>query len=128
MTTATALQLRDSAENYNPAIPDALYGWKHRVELWLNSHETNEVGIGGGKRVQSGRRPKLGFEAGKRYIRVVETAYGANRSVFCFLDYEGNIYKAESWKKPAKHVRGHITDANDSIGKGITQYGGAYLR
>ncbi len=71
--------------------------------------------------------PKITLERGKKYIRVV-TAEGSSRSVYCFLDFQGNIYKSESWKKPAKHVRGSIFDENYSLGKGLTVYGGAYLR
>lgn len=41
---------------------------------------------------------------GVKYTRVVQTS-GGSRSVYCFLDAEGNIYKAASWKAPAKGVR-----------------------
>lgn len=71
--------------------------------------------------------PKIELERGVKYIRVVE-AEQSGRRVYCFLDLQGNIYKAESWKKPAKHVRGSIFDENFSLGKGLTVYGGAYLR
>lgn len=71
--------------------------------------------------------PKHTLERGPKYIRVV-TSQPGHRSVYCFLDYNGNILKAESWKKPAKHVRGNIFDDNFSIGKGLTLYGAAYLK
>ena len=41
---------------------------------------------------------------GVKYTRIVQTAQ-AHRSVFCFVDAEGNIYKAAGWKAPAKGVR-----------------------
>lgn len=71
------------------------------------------------------------LEPGKKYIRVVQGKQNdpLSRSVYCFLDGEGNIYKADGWKKPAKHIRGNIlTDANFSIGKALNPYGAAYLR
>jgi len=53
--------------------------------------------------------PEFHLEKGNKYIRVVVTSYG-QRSVHCFLDYEGNIYKASSWKIPAKGIRGNINN------------------
>jgi hypothetical protein len=41
---------------------------------------------------------------GVKYTRIVQTA-SAHRSVYCFIDAEGNIYKSASWKAPAKGVR-----------------------
>jgi hypothetical protein len=44
---------------------------------------------------------------GIKYTRVVQASAGNadSRSVYCFLDKDGNIYKAASWKAPAKGVR-----------------------
>lgn len=69
-------------------------------------------------------------EPGKKYIRIVVNQYGnfSNRSVYCFLDMEGNIYKSASWKIPAKHIRGSIFDERYSWGKGLGPYGASYLR
>jgi len=53
--------------------------------------------------------PEFHLEAGSKYIRLVVTSYG-QRSVHCFLDKEGNIYKAASWKIPAKGIRGNINN------------------
>ena len=32
-----------------------------------------------------------------------------SQSVYAFLDNEGNIYKAASWKAPARGPRGHVS-------------------
>lgn len=36
-------------------------------------------------------------------------------SAYCFIDFEGNIFKAASWSTPAKGIRCHIDklDVND---------------
>ena len=73
---------------------------------------------------ENGQYPKYELNIGKKYIRVV-TSEG---SAYCFLDSEGNIYKPDGWKRPAKHIRGSIFDENFSIGKGLGVYGPVYLR
>ena len=69
----------------------------------------------------------LDAQPGSKYIKIVDTKYGS-RSVYCFLDYQGNIYKSASWKAPAKHIRGTVFDTNYSWGKALGPYGAAYLR
>jgi len=53
--------------------------------------------------------PTFSIKKGDKYIKIVRTTYG-QPSVHCFLDNEGNIYKAASWNKPAKGIRGNIND------------------
>lgn len=60
---------------------------------------------------------------GKRYIRVV-----SGDGVHCFVDKtNGDVLKADGWKRPAKHARGNIFDENNGLGL-IGPYGPAYLR
>lgn len=69
--------------------------------------------------------PPLSIEEGKRYARIVK-GEGMHRSVYCFVDMStGDVYKAASWKKPAKHVRGNISNDPSAF---MTGYGAAYLR
>jgi hypothetical protein len=73
----------------------------------------------------------FGASLGKKYIKIVTWNHNNpdSRSVYCFLDRAGNIYKSSSWKAPAKHIRGNIfTDPNFSLGKGLGHYGAAYMR
>lgn len=71
----------------------------------------------------------VGYERGIKFIRIVVThPEGGQRSVYCFLDYQGNIYKAASWRSPAKHIRGSIFEDHFSIGRALGSYGAAYLR
>lgn len=70
------------------------------------------------------------LDFGKKYVRVVlrKFPYSDSRRCYCFLDYDGNIYKSASWKAPAKHIRGTLFDDNFSWGKALNRYGAAYLR
>jgi hypothetical protein len=50
---------------------------------------------------------------GKKYARIVvgnaqADGMGRNRSVYAFVDAEGNIYKAAGYKAPAKGVRATV--------------------
>lgn len=46
----------------------------------------------------------LTVRTGKKYHKIVQD----ERSVYGFVDNQGNIYKAASWARPAKHARGNI--------------------
>jgi len=71
----------------------------------------------------------VSYERGIKFIRIVIThPDSGQRSVYCFLDYQGNIYKSASWRAPAKHIRGSIFEDNFSIGRALGPYGAAYLR
>lgn len=59
-------------------------------------------------RSSASRVPRLEFQEGGRYIRVVRND-GTSRSAHSFIDKAtGDIYKAASYKAPAKGVRGNI--------------------
>lgn len=65
---------------------------------------------------------------GSRYIKIAVSEGGVDRSVYLFVDLNGDIYKAASWKAPAKHKRGSIFDEAYGWGKAVGPYGAAYLR
>lgn len=46
---------------------------------------------------------------GKKFIKVIENAQGSDR-VHCFIDMQGNLYKSETWSRPAKGIRGNINN------------------
>lgn len=52
------------------------------------------------------------FDEGKKYVKVVSISGGGSRSTFCFVEKEnGNIWRAASWKAPARNfVRGNVYD------------------
>ena len=52
--------------------------------------------------------PTIAVEPGRKYARVITVEPGT-RSAYCFVDMaNGDIYKADGWKRPAKGVRGTI--------------------
>lgn len=52
--------------------------------------------------------PEFGIEEGKKFARITRTSWG-QKSVHCFVEIAtGDIYKASSYKAPAKGVRGNI--------------------
>ena len=59
------------------------------------------------------------FDEGKKYVKVVSISGGGSRSVFCFVEKEnGNIWRAASWKAPARNfVRGNVFDQASYINR-----------
>lgn len=47
----------------------------------------------------------LSIMKGRKYDRIVIQSGRGQRSVFGFMDRDGNLYKAASWKAPAKDAR-----------------------
>lgn len=59
------------------------------------------------------------FEAGSKYVKVVSISGGGSRSVHCFVEKaNGNIWRAASWKSPARnHIRGNVFDQSSYINR-----------
>lgn len=71
--------------------------------------------------------PIISVDWGKRYARIVKTDRdGPSRSVYCFIDSNGDILKSASWKAPAKGVRGSVLSENPL--SAVTAYGAVYWR
>ena len=67
----------------------------------------------------------LSIEWGKKYAKIVASSL-SQKSVYCFVDLStGDVFKAASWSRPAKHVRGNIEGDVSSF---MTPYGAAYLK
>ena len=70
----------------------------------------------------------LTIAKGRRYDKIVSTGTDDRPSirVWGFIDKtNGNILKAESWRKPAKHARGNIWE-NDRM-QFMSAYGPSYM-
>jgi hypothetical protein len=68
---------------------------------------------------------------GPKYLRlfrksIINPVSGQfQRTCYCFIDLaNGDILKADGWKKPAKHARGNIFKGLD----GTDKYGASYLK
>ena len=48
--------------------------------------------------------PEFSIEEGRKYLKVIMVAAGS-KSVHAFVDRDGNVYKAASYKAPAKGIR-----------------------
>lgn len=61
---------------------------------------------------------KYKYKVMQKYIKVIQCDYRGNESsVWCFIDFDGNLLKAESWNKPAKGIRGHIDNPIMELGQ-----------
>ena len=63
---------------------------------------------------------------GRKYLKVVVVRNGRESSVYCFIKKDdGGIYKADSWKAPAKGERANINDKSTYENK--AEYHGGWL-
>jgi hypothetical protein len=100
-------------------VREAVEKFVASVQAMLDEHYTKTY-----SNVQS---PIITATYGKRYVRIVSTGRtGTCRSVYCFIDQNGDVLKAASWKAPAKGVRGSVLAENPLAG--VTIYGAAYRR
>jgi hypothetical protein len=74
----------------------------------ITTYESNSSGIG---------KCKIAFEPGLKYIRVVRSTTEFDRSVHSFIEVEtGDIWKAASWKTPAKNKpRGNVAKLTPNV-------------
>jgi hypothetical protein len=71
---------------------------------------------------------KIEVEYGNKYARIVKGRSDTSRSVHCFIEVAtGDIYKAATWKAPAKHVRGNINTPDRGM-SAVGVYGANYLK
>lgn len=58
------------------------------------------------------RRSILTMQHGTRYVKIIEYT----NAVFCFVDRKnGDVLKAETWSRPARHARGNIFDQHNGL-------------
>ena len=71
--------------------------------------------------------PQYEVEPGRKYNKVVKV--DTQRMVHSFVDNEGNVYKAASWRAPAKGVRFNLNTDLDVLREIADPFGGyLYLR
>ena len=63
------------------------------------------------------------IEGGRKYVKIAQKL-GSQRSVHSFVDADGKIWKAATWKAPALNFsRGSIFDENFGVGTAALKYG-----
>ena len=64
------------------------------------------------------------YEIGRKYARIIQSpVLGSGRSVYCFIRLDdGAIFKAASWKTPAKGVRAWLDQILASNLDGVDPY------
>lgn len=93
--------------NVNGDLATALIGYKDNIVnnyvKWCGDAGISDIGKFG-----------VEFEPGSKYVKVVKISAGGSRSVHSFVEKEsGAIWKAASWKAPAKSfARGNVYDAS----------------
>lgn len=88
-----------------PELQERLDTWAGHWKACYEKNDTNPP-----KDYYENANAHLTFEKGSKYIRVVMNKWG-NKSAHAFLDYQGNVYKAASWKTPAKNgIRFNLLD------------------
>ena len=71
--------------------------------------------------------PAISVKFGRRYAKIIKTGIAGNQSVYGFVDADtGDIYKAATWKAPAKHIRGNIFSVDGGISS-CNEHGINYL-
>lgn len=73
---------------------------KYHAKMFPNLHTT-----------YNGHYYVFSIDYGQKFAKINYTVDGGKgqKSVHCFVEIAtGNIYKAATWKAPAKHVRGNI--------------------
>ena len=94
---------------------------REKCKEWLNGLKTN----------RSGAANKLDLEfdikPGQKYDKIIYSYEKGGASVHAFVDKNtGDIYKAKSWKSPAKGIRFNIHTDLDILVKHADTYG-SYL-
>ena len=90
----------------------ALIGYKDSIVAnyvkWCSDAGISDIGQFG-----------IEFEPGSKYVKVVKISAGGSRSVHSFVEKEtGAIWKAASWKAPAKNfARGNVFDAGTYLNR-----------
>ena len=95
----------------NPALADALIAYK---DVIIADYEKRLACVD----EDGNRRFGIEFEEGSKYVKVVSLSWGS-RSVHSFVEKaNGNIWRAASWKSPARNfVRGNVFDSKTYLNR-----------
>lgn len=104
----------------DPELDRLIEAFRRQIQSTLDAHYA--------KSFPTLEVPQIKLEWGQKYVRIVRERGPNDRSAFGFIDTtNGDLLKAESWKKPARIPRGNLYDASTWKGS-HDPYGMAYLR
>jgi hypothetical protein len=79
-----------------------------QIEAYVKEIEAAQAKEWAEHKYDMAKVPIFAIEKGNKYARITRRSYG-QLSVHCFVEMStGDIYKAATWKAPAKGVRGNI--------------------
>lgn len=106
-----------------------------RVQAMYDAHYDNPVlpspqlGIDYGLKVAKVTKADRRINRETGSVELAEYNGRVSKSVYCFIDLSnGDLLKAEGWKKPAKGKRGSILNDNSDVGTVATVHGGGFYK
>jgi hypothetical protein len=94
-----------------------------KIELWI--HQASESTLEKSTKQYPDCVPNqkfLTFDKGRKYYKVIVESMTHSKSVYCFIDFDGNIYKAAGYNAPAKGIRGNIDTIDPKTINGCTSW------
>ena len=88
------------------------------TELHAKKWDTNNP-------IHANNKTEYIYKVGRKYIKIIMKGV-AQQGAWGFVDVDGNVLKAETWNRPAKHARGNLLNGY-AVNEG-NLYSPAYLR
>lgn len=114
---------------YNPAVQSRIEQFAMGVEAMIKATYIASYPASYAGENPRMKTPKISIDWGIKNAKIVRCdGEGKPESVFCFVDLEnGNILKADGWKKPAPQPRGSVMKEDFGVGD-VTAYGARYMK
>lgn len=103
-----------SIVKYADGFRERLETFTRTLQALINEHESKPT--------------KVISEFGTKWVKIILEQSFDNRTVHCFIEPSGDIYKASGWSTPAKHSRGSIYNENCDVGTAVDVHGARYLK
>lgn len=109
-----------SIVQYAPRFNEQIQLFVNTLQEYINKQWLEKKNVG--------NPPKVSSEFGTKWVKIITEVTFDQRSVHCFIEPSGDIFKAAGWSAPAKHSRGSIFDENCGVGTAVTMYGARSLK
>lgn len=118
-------------EAADPSVDREIKAFAKEIQDMVDKRDKKDFAVLWESAMEKGwdRYTLIGIDWGRKYARIWRGQPDkTDRSVHCFVNREnGDILKAASWKKPAKHARGNVMDRSGRM-RSVGPYGANYLR